>query len=408
MASPDLAGSTLAGPSLAGQGRAGDFAGAPPHGRVDAGAQPHGPSDGAADLGSGYPAPVGSVDGIGERHVAEAQWAQDTDPSLDYSTDHDLDYAGDAGLDYADDDARDYPGDEGWHDMAGPGEPWGTGLAAAAGPGEDRDGDPGRSDMAGLDQLWGIGRGISGHGQDQTPDTAGRQDQDMGRGDATGHGMFGDTGPGSVRGAAGAATAPAGDMAPGERDAPAATDASAPREAGPRQALDAGSAPENGPAQDLHPARETGPTENGHGRENGSAWEGSAWASRPAPEAGSGRDTIPGPARDPGRDLPRDFGPDPLGAPGGRQTADFLSAPPPASNILTTAPRQESRTARPADVGSQTIAAELAGWAAGELPGQASARLAAWAAIGGVPAAGYRDTDGSDAGSAGVATERVR
>jgi len=211
-----------------------------------------------------------------------------------------------------------------------------------------------------------------------------------------------------VRGAAGAATAPAGDMAPGERDAPAVTDASAPREAGPRQALDAGSAPENGPAQDLHPARETGPTENGHGRENGSAWEGSAWASRPAPEAGSGRDTIPGPARDPGRDLPRDFGPDPLGAPGGRQTADFLSAPPPASNILTTAPRQESRTARPADVGSQTIAAELAGWAAGELPGQASARLAAWAAIGGVPAAGYRDTDGSDAGSAGVATERVR
>src|SRR6185312_14134952 len=92
----------------------------------------------------------------------------------------------------------------------GPGEPWGTGLAAAAGPGEDRDGDPGRSDMAGLDQLWGIGRGISGHGQDQTPDTAGRQDQDMGRGDATGHGMFGDTGPGSVRGAAGAATAPGG------------------------------------------------------------------------------------------------------------------------------------------------------------------------------------------------------
>jgi hypothetical protein len=49
-------------------------------------------------------------------------------------------------------------------------------------------------------------------------------------------------------------------------------------------------------------------------------------------------------------------------------------------------------TARPAstDARPETIAAELAGWAAGELPGQASARLAAWAAIGGVPAPGYR------------------
>jgi hypothetical protein len=37
--------------------------------------------------------------------------------------------------------------------------------------------------------------------------------------------------------------------------------------------------------------------------------------------------------------------------------------------------------------GPETIAAELAGWASSELPGQASARLAAWEAIGGVPAA---------------------
>lgn len=63
---------------------------------------------------------------------------------------------------------------------------------------------------------------------------------------------------------------------------------------------------------------------------------------------------------------------------------------------------------RPANVGTETIAAELAGWAAGELPGQAWARLAAWAAIGGVPAPGHRQADGSDVGPAGVATERVR
>ena len=46
-----------------------------------------------------------------------AQWAQDTDPGLDYSTDRDLDYADDAGLDYADDAGPDYPGDQGWDDV---------------------------------------------------------------------------------------------------------------------------------------------------------------------------------------------------------------------------------------------------------------------------------------------------
>ena len=82
--------------------------------------------------------------------------------------------------------------------------------------------------------------------------------------------------------------------------------------------------------------------------------------------------------------------------------------PPPSSSILTTAPRPETRTARPANVSTETIAAELAGRAAGELPGQAWARLAAWAAMGWVPAPGYRPADGSDVGPAGVATERVR
>jgi hypothetical protein len=56
---------------------------------------------------------------------------------------------------------------------------------------------------------------------------------------------------------------------------------------------------------------------------------------------------------------------------------------------------------------SDTIAAELAGWASGELPGQASARLAAWAAIGGVPAAGHQPAATSGLGSPGTA-EPVR
>lgn len=39
---------------------------------------------------------------------------------------------------------------------------------------------------------------------------------------------------------------------------------------------------------------------------------------------------------------------------------------------------------------ADTMAAELAGWAAGELPGQASARLAAWSTVGGAVARGRR------------------
>jgi hypothetical protein len=60
---------------------------------------------------------------------------------------------------------------------------------------------------------------------------------------------------------------------------------------------------------------------------------------------------------------------------------------------------------------SDTIAAELAGWASGELPGEASARLAAWATIGGVPSPspGYHSAGTSGIGSPGIGTtEPVR
>jgi hypothetical protein len=53
---------------------------------------------------------------------------------------------------------------------------------------------------------------------------------------------------------------------------------------------------------------------------------------------------------------------------------------------------------------AETIAAELAGWAAGELPGQASARLAAWAAIGGVPTASSGPDETAELGTAGSAS----
>jgi hypothetical protein len=47
------------------------------------------------------------------------------------------------------------------------------------------------------------------------------------------------------------------------------------------------------------------------------------------------------------------------------------------------------------------MAAELAGWAAGELPGQASARLAAWATVGGSTSRGGVDADLRTGGGAG-------
>ena len=62
--------------------------------------------------------------------------------------------------------------------------------------------------------------------------------------------------------------------------------------------------------------------------------------------------------------------------------------------------------ADPASRGSvtDTMAAELAGWAAGELPGQAAARLASWATAGGAVA---RSRQQARLGSGGTATERV-
>lgn len=54
------------------------------------------------------------------------------------------------------------------------------------------------------------------------------------------------------------------------------------------------------------------------------------------------------------------------------------------------------------DHGNVSIAAELAGWAAGELPGQASARLAEWAAMGRAPRRASKPGGKPGVGAAGV------
>ena len=191
---------------------------------------------------------------------------------------------------------------------------------------------------------------------------------------------------------------------PGGADSVATTDASDPRKTSPSQVRDPGSVRDNGSVRDGGAARDTHPAGTPHA--------GTGERPRPGqrPRPGRPRTGRPGRVRHGtaarrGKPLPAgtpvlDQRGIPAGTcrgtsvrtrsgPGGRETADFLAAPPPSGSILTTAPRPETRTARPANVGTETIAAELAGWAAGELPGQASARLAAWAAIGGVPAPGY-------------------
>jgi hypothetical protein len=77
----------------------------------------------------------------------------------------------------------------------------------------------------------------------------------------------------------------------------------------------------------------------------------------------------------------------------------------PAGDVPGGATTSADRPADPASRGSitDTMAAELAGWAAGELPGQAAARLASWATAGGAVARGRQQT--SIGG--GTATERV-
>jgi len=224
---------------------------------------------------------------------------------------------------------------------------------------DDADAD-GWDDVAGQDELWDPGNGgAAGHAEERG--------RDAGRSDVAGLDQLWDIG----------------------------------RSGGQDKTRDAGRGDAVG--MDPHGGGHDGHRHDGH-RQDGAA---SSGFSR-VPDPGAPRGASLSPAGDTGP--ARDTGPDPLEVTGDRgAAAGFLAAPPPSGTILTTAPPRQARTARPsAPSGTETIAAELAGWAAGELPGQASARLAAWAAIGGVPAPGYRHTDGSDVGAAGVGTERAR
>lgn len=85
-----------------------------------------------------------------------------------------------------------------------------------------------------------------------------------------------------------------------------------------------------------------------------------------------------------------------IAGPRGKTPARETLGEPPAHSVR----ERETVDGEGAEPASHTIAAELAGWASGELPGQASARLAAWEAIGGVPAPDARQASSAAAADA--------
>jgi hypothetical protein len=110
--------------------------------------------------------------------------------------------------------------------------------------------------------------------------------------------------------------------------------------------------------------------------------------------------------------------PEQRGFPGGERQAPLPGPRPPVSpcpasdDTLAHAPLEHVSAggAGSGTGGAGSIAAELAGWASGELPGQASARLAAWEAIGGVAVADSRQAalPGINADAIDTAAEPVR
>jgi hypothetical protein len=134
------------------------------------------------------------------------------------------------------------------------------------------------------------------------------------------------------------------------------------------------------PQKDAHGSDAfSGGTPSG-GTPSGAAPSGKAWGEKPWGE----------------KTLSRDAGPDETPPAADQPAGGSPGAPRAAAD----------RTADPASRGSitDTMAAELAGWAAGELPGQAAARLASWATAGGAVARGRQQ---ARLGGGGTATERA-
>jgi hypothetical protein len=162
--------------------------------------------------------------------------------------------------------------------------------------------------------------------------------------------------------------------------------------------------------EDIQDAQRPGtPGEGGGpvpGPRHGSAAAGPEWppsAPGDSPSAPDDSPSAPG-------DSPSVLGDSSASAPGDSSPSSPGQEPPAATDSADEAhggPAAASDSPTdPASRGSitDTMAAELAGWAAGELPGQAAARLASWATAGGAVA---RSRQQARLGSGGTATERV-
>ncbi len=250
-----------------------------------------------------------------------------------------------------------------------------------------------------------------------------------------------ETGPGGAErapesGPAGPEQIP-GDGRP-ELDAAAAADESAPgapdppgkgprhRGGAPRSATRDGQRPGGAPAAGAEPGcAQPGGARPGGAQPGGTGWSDAPTGAGPGDEPRTGQPgRLPGgadPATSPGDQESRDpadgTGREPGSRPVDPPALQVPRQPQPGGDTRPGSfgrpgggppegPQAAERDTDPAGRPSiaDTMAAELAGWAAGELPGQASARLAAWATVGGAVARGRRQ---AGLGGGGTATERT-
>jgi hypothetical protein len=172
------------------------------------------------------------------------------------------------------------------------------------------------------------------------------------------------------------------------------------------------------PAEGVRDAQQPGTTGRGDGPvpepRHGSGSAGPAW--RP-PAPGDSPSALDDSPSAPGDSLASAPGDSPASAPEDSPASAPEDSPPSNPGPEPAATHSDDQApggpaaasdppADPASRGSitDTMAAELAGWAAGELPGQAAARLASWATAGGAVA---RSRQQARLGSGGTATERV-
>jgi hypothetical protein len=271
-----------------------------------------------------------------------------------------------------------YPGEP--YDPAGP---YGASGGYAPADGYAAPGGPGAGDG---DRPAGELRAAAAPGQDVRDDQAGTSDvpgQDtLGQDAPAGDEPAGDAPAGEVRNG----DEPAGEVRDGDAPAGEVRDGDEPAAEGIRGDQQPGTTgQDDGPVPGLrHGSGSAGPDRRPPAPGDSPSSRDDSAASAPGDPLASAPDDSP--SSSPGAEPPAATHSDDQ-APEGPAAASDPSGDPASRGSIT-----------------DTMAAELAGWAAGELPGQAAARLASWATAGGAVA---RSRQQARLGTGGTATERV-